>query len=76
MATHVVAVGDRVEFLGWGNPDPYSDLTPGEKGTVSLVDDFGTVHVRWDNGSRIGLVQRAMNNDPTFRADRFRVIGE
>jgi hypothetical protein len=36
--------------------DPYSKLTPGAEGMVSHVDDIGTVHVNWDNGSRLGVV--------------------
>jgi len=36
--------------------DPYTRLVPGDRGTVYRVDDAGTVHVRWDNGSGLGLV--------------------
>ena len=25
-------------------------------GTVAVIDDIGTVHVDWDNGSGLGLV--------------------
>ncbi len=28
----------------------------GTKGTVMFVDDIGTVHVAWDNGSTLGAV--------------------
>lgn len=28
----------------------------GTKGTVDCVDDTGTIHVIWDNGSRLGIV--------------------
>jgi len=28
----------------------------GTNGTVTLVDDAGTIHVNWDNGSSLGLV--------------------
>lgn len=28
----------------------------GTEGTVFSVDDMGTVHVRWDNGSTLGAV--------------------
>lgn len=47
-------VGTRVELIEMN--DPYSKLTPGEKGTVRVVDDIGTVHVNWDCGSSLGLV--------------------
>jgi hypothetical protein len=65
--------GDRVVFDGFGEPDPYSTLAPGTAGTVEHVDDAGTVHVRWDDGRTIGLVQRPLPGDPRpFRRDRFR----
>lgn len=28
---------------------------PGTKGTVMAVDDIGTIHVKWDNGSSLGV---------------------
>ena len=36
--------------------DPYTDLKPGERGTVEFVDDTGTVFVKWNNGSTLGAV--------------------
>jgi hypothetical protein len=48
--------GTRVVFLGFGEPDPYSDLQEGTEGTVLFVDSTGTVHVKWDSGSRLGMV--------------------
>jgi hypothetical protein len=36
--------------------DEHTRLRPGAEGTVSLVDGTGTVHVRWDDGSRLGLI--------------------
>lgn len=54
--------GTRVEldFMDdpWGVP-------PGTQGTVRFVDDSGTVHVRWDNGSGLGLV---------YGVDRYHVV--
>jgi urease beta subunit len=46
--------GDRVQLIS--TTDPYTRLEPGVRGTVRLVDAVGTVHVDWDNGSRLGLV--------------------
>lgn len=36
--------------------DRYTNLQPGDEGTVAMVDSIGTVHVNWDNGSTLGLV--------------------
>lgn len=46
--------GSRVELVRMD--DPYSRLKPGSKGTVQSVDDTGTIHVRWDCGSSLGVV--------------------
>ncbi len=35
--------------------DPYTRLKPGENGTVTGVDDIGTIHVNWDSGSSLGV---------------------
>ena len=36
--------------------DPYTNLRQGDQGTVTMVDDIGTVHVNWDRGSTLGIV--------------------
>ena len=55
--------GTRVELDSM--EDPWSTLKPGDRGTVVDVDDIGTVHVAWDQGSSLGLV---------FNEDKFHVI--
>jgi hypothetical protein len=35
--------------------DPYTRLRPGALGTVLWEDDAGTLHVKWDDGSSLGL---------------------
>ena len=45
--------GCRVELVHMD--DPFTHLTPGCKGTVVSVDDMGTIHVRWDCGSSLGV---------------------
>lgn len=35
--------------------DPYTRLPSGTLGTIQHVDDVGTVHVKWDTGSNLGL---------------------
>ena len=47
--------GTRVELVYMD--DPYNTkLFPGSKGTVRCIDDMGTIHVKWDCGSSLGLV--------------------
>lgn len=35
--------------------DPFTKLTRGDTGTVSGIDDIGTLFISWDNGSGLGL---------------------
>lgn len=49
--------GDRVALVAMN--DPYTKLAPGTEGTVRSIDDLGTIHVQWDNGSRLGVVEDA-----------------
>ena len=46
-------VGTRVELISM--EDEYRKLKPGERGTVTGVDDIGTIHVNWDCGSSLGI---------------------
>lgn len=48
------AIGRRVRLTA--TSDPYTSLRPGDEGVVTGVDDTGTVFVRWDSGSNLGLV--------------------
>jgi len=43
----------RVELVSMN--DPHTTLKPGDRGTVTDVDDIGTVFVKWDNGSGLGV---------------------
>ena len=36
--------------------DPYTTIPPGTTGVVSCVDDAGTIHTTWSNGSTLGIV--------------------
>ena len=46
--------GTRVELVSMD--DPYNKkLKPGDQGTVSVIDDAGTIFVDWDCGSGLGV---------------------
>jgi hypothetical protein len=64
--------GQRVRFLGFGEPDP-TELQPGTVGTIRHVDDLGTVHVDWDNGVRLGCIVVPRGSK---RPDRLHVLDE
>ena len=36
--------------------DPYSPVPPGTEGIVDLVDDAGSIHMKWDNGRTLALI--------------------
>ena len=58
-------IGCRVELVSMN--DPYNTkLLPGCKGTVTGVDDIGTIHVNWDCGSGLGI---AYGEDSCRRCD-------
>lgn len=46
--------GTRVMLIRMS--DPYTNLRQGDRGTVTVVDDIGTIHVNWDRGSTLGIV--------------------
>lgn len=46
--------GTRIQLVF--TDDQYTNLNSGDKGTVNFIDDYGTVHINWDNGSNLGLV--------------------
>lgn len=56
--------GDRVRLID--HADPWSRLQPGTLGTVTATDDSGTVHVSWDDGSTLAMIEAA--------GDRFEVL--
>ena len=43
----------KIELIHMDDPQA---PTPGTCGTVTHVDDMGTIHMRWDNGRGLGLV--------------------
>ena len=57
--------GCRVELVKMD--DPYRDMPPGLKGVVTGVDDSGSIHVNWQNGSTLAVV---------YGEDECRKVGE
>ena len=55
--------GTKVELVSMN--DPYREMPAGLTGVVRAVDDVGTVHVDWSNGSTLGCV---------YGVDRIKVI--
>lgn len=48
--------GCRVELVKMD--DPYREMPPGLHGTVTGVDDTGSIHIHWDNGSSLAVVYK------------------
>lgn len=46
--------GCRVELVRMD--DPYREMPPGMRGVVTGVDDSGSIHVHWQNGSSLAVV--------------------
>ena len=49
--------GDRIRLVRCA--DAWTRLHPGDLGTVTVVDDLGTVHVAWADGHSLGMVEDA-----------------
>ena len=48
--------GCRVELVKMD--DPYREMPPGMRGVVTGVDDSGSIHVNWENGSTLAVVYK------------------
>ena len=46
--------GTRIELLSMN--DAVAPVPSGTRGTVSFVDDIGTIHPVWDNGRTLGII--------------------
>lgn len=46
--------GTRVQLVSM--EDPYSPIAPGTEGEIAFIDDAGSVHMKWDNGSSLALI--------------------
>ena len=59
-----ILIGKRVRFMR--SSDPYTKLKWGDEGIVTTIDSLGTVHIKWDNGSNLGMI--------TEEGDRFQIV--
>jgi hypothetical protein len=46
--------GSRIELISMD--DPWTNLKPGDLGTVVGVDDAGQIMMKWDRGSNLSLI--------------------
>lgn len=46
--------GSRIQLAF--TDDQYTTLKSGDQGSVDFIDDYGTIHVKWDNGCTLGLI--------------------
>lgn len=46
--------GSRIRLIDMAD-DP-RQIEKGAEGTVVLVDDIATIHVKWDNGRELGVI--------------------
>lgn len=56
--------GSRVELTEMG--DKFTNLKPGDRGTVQGIDEAARVLMRWDNGSTLSLIP---GEDKFWRVD-------
>lgn len=57
-------VGTRIKLIYM---DDVQAIESGTKGTVELVDDGGNIHINWDNGRTLSLIENV---------DKFEIIKE
>ena len=80
---------DRIEYLRKMYPegtrikinemnDPYHPVPSGTLGTVDRVDDAGTIHMTWDNGQSLGLIDGeddfTVVHRPEYKEEQIRVL--
>ena len=58
--------------------DPYHPVPSGTLGTVNHVDDAGTIHMKWDNGQSLGLIDEeddfTVVYRPEYKEEQIRVL--
>lgn len=48
-------IGTVIEMTG-NMDDPYHAIPQGMRGEITDIDDIGTLHTKWQNGSSLGVI--------------------
>ena len=54
--------------------DPYTQLKRGDEGTAQFIDSMGTLAVRWDSGSTLGLIPESGDRWEWVEDDEYKCI--
>jgi hypothetical protein len=62
--------GVRVELTDATGYDAFK-LSAGDRGTVEFTDSLRTIHIRWANGRRAGIINPGRGPDPRHPGSGF-----
>lgn len=54
MKTKCTFAGSRIQLIK--TDDQYTNLIPGSFGIIDHIDSTGTIFVKWEDGSSLGLI--------------------